>query len=220
MNLEIAYDDGFVAYLNGQEIARANMPAGQPAFDTLATASIDAGAPLFINLDGFRNLMNVGDNVLAIEVHNADISSSDLSFLPRLTVNLGESQLPVVTITGGNGAYVVGDTVTLTGTATDAEDGTITGNLAWSSSLDGSIPGSGGSVSTNALSLGTHTITATVTDSDGNSDSDTTSVTISAIPLPQSPVVTITSGGGTYDLGDTVTLTGTATDAEGRHDHG
>jgi len=212
--LEIGYDDGFVAYINGQEVARDNMPAGQPSFDTQAITAIEPTTG-FYDLSGFISLIGNGDNVLAIEVHNASITSSDLSFLPRLTVNMGESQPPVVTITNGSGTYVMGDTVTLTGTATDAEDGTITGYLAWSSSIDGSIAGSGGTVSTNTLSLGTHTITASVTDSHGDSDSDTTSITISLTPPPpQPPVVTITNGSGTYIAGDTVVLTGTATDAE------
>ena len=101
----------------------------------------------------------------------------------------------------------------LTGTASDAEDGTITANLTWSSNLDGPISGSGGSVSTNTLSLGTHTITASVTDSDGNTDTDTTSVTVVAA-VNNPPVVSITGGAGNYNLGDTVVLTGTASDAE------
>lgn len=212
--LEISYDDGFVAYINGQEVARDNMPAGQPSYDTQATTAIEPTTN-FYDLSGFIGLIGNGNNVLAIEVHNASITSSDLSFLPRLRVNVGESQSPVVTITSGGGSYVAGATVTLTGTATDPEDGTITGFLTWSSNIDGSISGSGGTVSTNSLSPGTHTITASVTDSDGNSNSDTISITISQSPPgPQPPVVTITSGAGTYSEGDTVVLTATATDAE------
>jgi hypothetical protein len=75
---------------------------------------------------------------------------------------------PVVTITApGNGSSVqVGTSVTFTGTATDVEDGTISGSLTWSSSINGTI-GSGASFSTSSLSAGTHTITASVTDSAG-----------------------------------------------------
>ena len=212
--LEIGYDDGFVAYINGQEVARDNMPAGQPSFDTQAITAIEPTTN-FYDLSGFISLIGNGNNVLAIEVHNASITSSDLSFLPRLRVNMDESQSPVVAITSGSGSYVAGETVTFVGTATDVEDGTITGFLEWSSSIDGSIPGSGGTVSTNSLSPGTHTIMASVTDSDGNSSSDTISTTISLTPsAPQPPVVTITNGAGTYSVGDTVFLTGTATDAE------
>lgn len=44
LSLEIDYDDGFVAYINGQEVARTNMPSGQPSFDTLANGNRDSGA--------------------------------------------------------------------------------------------------------------------------------------------------------------------------------
>ena len=153
------------------------MPSGQPSFDTQAVTSIEPTTN-FYDLSGFIGLIGNGNNVLAIEIRNSSLTSSDLSFLPRLQVNMDQSQSPVVTITGGSGTYVVGETVTLTGTATDAEDGAITSFLAWSSNIDGPISGNGGTVSTNSLSTGTHTITASVTDSDGNSSSDTVSITI------------------------------------------
>ncbi len=62
----------------------------------------------------------------------------------------------------------------------------MTGSLAWSSSIDGTI-GSGGSFSTLALSLGTHTITASVADGGGLGGSDSITVTINAPPDTQPP---------------------------------
>ena len=69
-----------------------------------------------------------------------------------------------------------GTSITFTGTATDTEDGNLTANLAWASSLDGSI-GTGGSFST-TLSVGTHTVTASVTDSGSLTGSNSVSVTV------------------------------------------
>ena len=54
--------------------------------------------------------------------------------------------------------------VTFAGSAMDAEDGNISLNIAWSSSMNGSI-GTGSSFSKGNLSPGQHTITASVTDS-------------------------------------------------------
>jgi len=88
---------------------------------------------------------------------------------------------PVVTITSGGGTYTAGDTVTLTGTATDAEDGTISSSIVWTSDQDGSL-GSGASISTSLLSASVHTITASITDSGGLTDTDTTTVTINSLP--------------------------------------
>jgi hypothetical protein len=89
---------------------------------------------------------------------------------------------PTVTITAptSGGSANQGTSVTFSGTATDPEDGTISGSLTWSSSIDGSI-GSGASFSTSSLSVGSHTITASVTDSGGASDSDSITYTINAV---------------------------------------
>ncbi len=79
------------------------------------------------------------------------------------------------------------------GTASDAEDGNLTSNIIWTSSLDGQI-GTGGSFS-KVLSSGTHTITADVTDTGGLVGS--ASITVVVQP----------AAGGTV----TVTLAGTST---------
>jgi hypothetical protein len=85
--LEVDFDDGFVAYLNGEEVGRFLMgPAGStPSWDQPADGLHEANrylgtAPLRILLDDSElGLLNEGTNVLAIEVHNESIGSSDLS---------------------------------------------------------------------------------------------------------------------------------------------
>jgi hypothetical protein len=74
---------------------------------------------------------------------------------------------PTVSIsspTNGSSA-VEGASISFTGSASDKEDGAITGYLVWRSSINGQI-GTGGSFA-RSLSAGSHTITATVTDSRG-----------------------------------------------------
>ncbi|MCH8513096.1 MAG: DNRLRE domain-containing protein [Kiritimatiellae bacterium] len=106
---------------------------------------------------------------------------------PQLTVvySVGETSNtpPTVAITApaDNTTVTEGDSVTFTGTATDAEDGDITANATWTSSLDGAL-GSGGSVSTTTLSPGIHTVTFEVTDSGGLSDMEQISLTVEAAP--------------------------------------
>ncbi len=86
--LEIAYDDGFVAYLNGAEIARSASMEGTgtpPAFDQVSADNHEVTEGLeYYNLSRFAALLQPGENVLAIEVHNRSLTSSDLSVLPRL----------------------------------------------------------------------------------------------------------------------------------------
>jgi len=111
--------------------------------------------------------------------------------------------------------YQVNNSVTFTGSATDAEDQVLTGNaLTWVSSIDGRI-GTGANFTINDLSKGTHQITLTAMDSFGLADS--TSVSIIMNPLNNTlPTATITSPptGTTYNFGNFVELTGTGYDAE------
>ncbi|MBL7827556.1 MAG: CotH kinase family protein, partial [Saprospiraceae bacterium] len=74
-------DDGAVAYLNGQEIWRQNMPAGAIGFQTLAASTLsDPGENEWITQNIPAQFLVQGANVLAVEVHQASQSSSDLSF--------------------------------------------------------------------------------------------------------------------------------------------
>jgi hypothetical protein len=83
--LEVDYDDGFIAYLNGFEIARQGLPAGA---DHLALAvNHESGAPELFALPGAEAFLRPGDNMLAIEVHNTALTSSDLFLNARLWAN-------------------------------------------------------------------------------------------------------------------------------------
>ncbi len=84
LRLSIGYDDGFVAYLNGVEVARsASMgPPGSPVSRSTLAASRDAGLVEAYHLE--TSLLLEGKNVLAVEVHNSSLDSSNLSFLPEL----------------------------------------------------------------------------------------------------------------------------------------
>lgn len=86
LTLRMKYDDGFVAYLNGVAIARANAP-DNPAWDSGATQPrADAEAVIFQEFDvsGFRHVLSTGRNVLAIHGLNAGIVDSDMLLLPEL----------------------------------------------------------------------------------------------------------------------------------------
>ncbi len=79
-------DDGAVFYLNGTEIYRQNMAAAPTVISnsTLAAASNcsgDATCPVLFTVSGdaITNLL-LGDNVLAVEVHNLSAKSPDITF--------------------------------------------------------------------------------------------------------------------------------------------
>jgi hypothetical protein len=88
------YDDGYVAYLNGVEVARSStMPAGSPAWNTNAALheSSNAAVPNYgtlIDLTGSISLLHNGTNVLAVGVWNNAVASTDLVVVPKLSIGL------------------------------------------------------------------------------------------------------------------------------------
>ncbi len=73
-------DDGAVVYLNGREIARENMPAGAITAESAASEAIDEEdeATVHRHVVPAKDALRVGANVIAVEVHQAYASSSDL----------------------------------------------------------------------------------------------------------------------------------------------
>jgi uncharacterized repeat protein (TIGR02543 family) len=98
--LHIDYDDGFVAYLNGKEIARAQM-AGKgdyPAFNALSSGEHEAlmylgQMPEKFVVDNPTSILRTGENILAIQVHNVTTTSTDLSVIPFLSI--GSTEEPI-----------------------------------------------------------------------------------------------------------------------------
>lgn len=94
-NLIVDYDDGFVAYLNGVEIACANLVASgtSVSFDALTDRSHEAqdyrdfSNPVkgfYIDNATVSKAAVAGQNILAIEVHNDSVGGSDLTFKASL----------------------------------------------------------------------------------------------------------------------------------------
>ena len=84
--LRAMYDDGFVFYLNGKEGGRASMPAGAVAYATFALPN--ATENRYVTFDISSQIPNLGQgaNTLAVEVHQASASSSDLVFDAELVM--------------------------------------------------------------------------------------------------------------------------------------
>jgi len=108
LELTVDYDDGFIACLNGREVARRGLPAGPVTYQTLASQSHEAGTPETINLGAAGDWLQEGKNVLAIEGHNNSLTSSDVSLIPSL-------QSGSDVLRNGNMYIVTTDTVALAG---------------------------------------------------------------------------------------------------------
>ena len=107
LTLEIDYQDGFIAHLNGIEVARRGLGApGSPVFYDTPAISHEDGAPEVIDLSDYISNLITGTNVLAVQVHRS-LEGSGLSITPKLTWNnypwnrepadlaLDESDVPV-----------------------------------------------------------------------------------------------------------------------------
>lgn len=75
--LRVNHDDGVVIYLNGVELTRLSMPAGEISHSTLALSHEGGGYELH-DLSSSISMLNETGNVLAAEVHQTSAESSDL----------------------------------------------------------------------------------------------------------------------------------------------
>ncbi|MBL7698764.1 MAG: hypothetical protein JNK79_11415 [Chitinophagaceae bacterium] len=83
--INVNYDDGFVLYINGVEVNRTNMPTGTIAHGTVASGAVESMVSLTIPTSAFV----AGNNVIAIEMHQNQANSSDLSMDMSLGYNDG-----------------------------------------------------------------------------------------------------------------------------------
>ncbi|MBN2474267.1 MAG: CotH kinase family protein [Pirellulales bacterium] len=92
LTARLVRDDGAVVYLNGQEVARSNMDEGTVLYSTFASSAISGGDESTFYEYPVTNLslLNDGQNVLAVEVHQANLTSSDLSFNLELLATIDQ----------------------------------------------------------------------------------------------------------------------------------
>ncbi|MFC1538352.1 lamin tail domain-containing protein, partial [Candidatus Latescibacterota bacterium] len=97
--LQIDYDSGFVAYINGNEIVRANMdgtPGTFPTYSQLANtkremALYDSGNPDVFEINNIGSFIRQGENVLSIEVHSRARYFATISVIPFFTLGMVET---------------------------------------------------------------------------------------------------------------------------------
>ena len=101
--LQVMYDDGFAVFLNGNRIAGANDP-GTLEWNSPATGLHEADEPEEFVITQYKNLLNEGQNLLAIQGLNENTGSSDflinvaLISTDELTGDFQSSNLPIMII--------------------------------------------------------------------------------------------------------------------------
>ncbi len=94
LRLRIRYDDGFIAYLNGQEIFFRNVSARGRTYNGGATTDrADAQATVgeILDLSAFSDLLRPGRNVLAFQAQNFSSAQGDFLFAPELVDITGKA---------------------------------------------------------------------------------------------------------------------------------
>jgi glucose/arabinose dehydrogenase len=94
LTVRLIRDDGAAGYLNGVEVFRSNMPTGTVSYGTFATAVADDEAVLQeFNIS--RAPLLEGRNIFCVEIHQANLTSSDISFDLELSGDRGAPVLPI-----------------------------------------------------------------------------------------------------------------------------
>lgn len=97
MDIDAHIDDGLVVYLNGQEITRYGLPAGQINFDTPANISGDYDENNLVEIVSgidITSALQPGSNVLAVEVHNRSAGNNDIAFGADISITAAAAPSP------------------------------------------------------------------------------------------------------------------------------
>ncbi|MDF7807747.1 lamin tail domain-containing protein [Pontiellaceae bacterium B12219] len=101
LKLRMKYDDAFVAYLNGTEVARSpNAPATLSWNSGTSSIHADTDALVFEDYDisEYSGSVQPGINMLAIHGLNKGINSTDLIFLPKIEAVYADGDLDPLSV--------------------------------------------------------------------------------------------------------------------------
>ncbi|MCB1095675.1 MAG: CotH kinase family protein [Verrucomicrobiae bacterium] len=123
LTLKMKYDDGFVAYLNGVEVAAFAAPTERNWQSEATDSHSDSLAKSFkaFDISTFRTLLNPGLNVLAIHGLNQN-NSNDLIILPQLTTDGDAANATVsASATAYTGSFRIDSPTTINARVLDRE---------------------------------------------------------------------------------------------------
>jgi PKD repeat protein len=159
-------------------------------------------------------VLSAGTHTLTLTATDSLGATGSASVL--VTVTAPGQTAPTVTLTRPANGFTLfaGTPLTLEGTATDAEDGPLSGAaLRWSSSIAGAL-GTGSPLTVPGLMAGSHEVLLTARDTSGSEGA--ARIRVEVLPSNGAPTVQITSPptGSHFTVGSTVALRGTAQDPE------
>jgi hypothetical protein len=161
---------------NDTDIAAVNMSASSSD-----TSIIENNGVAFIGNQRLRQVIvtpiSGASGTVDITLTASDGSNSNSQIFQ---VNVVSNLTPNISITSpATNDTILTDTQSFTAIANDPEDGNISSNIIWSSSIDG-VFANGASIAS-TLSDGNHIITASITDSTSNTETFDINITINAL---------------------------------------
>ncbi len=107
LTLRVKVDDGFVAWINGREVARSGAPDGDLTFASVATGTAVEPVEFVDHAVALpTEVLKAGLNVLAIQVLNANLTSSDLVLDAELEGELDQQAPRIARILPADGTVV------------------------------------------------------------------------------------------------------------------
>jgi hypothetical protein len=167
LNSRLMRDDGAVVYLNGSVLVRDRVPEGTGILAVIGGGAVSGAdeTNFFAQPSQPATALRLGTNVLAAEVHQDNVGSSDLVFDFELR---GTNAFPTVSLTSpANGAsFNAGANINVAANANDLE-GIASVEFFQNGNSIGSDTTAPYSVTWNNVADGSYALTAAVTDTDG-----------------------------------------------------
>ncbi|HAM71666.1 MAG TPA: hypothetical protein DCM86_08495 [Verrucomicrobiales bacterium] len=211
-------DDGGVVYLNGVEIFRSNMPDGLITAATPAVLVIGGAdeTTVFYSTNIPPALLHDGVNQLAVEIHQQNAGSSDISFDLELTGTLAPNS-PIVQLTSpsANATFAAPATIPLAATATDPENGIARVRFFAGATLVGQDTTAPYAVDWSAVPPGSYSLTAVAYNTLGLSTTSSPVSVVVQANLAPSVSVTSPAGNATPLQPATLLITADAADPDG-----
>ncbi len=113
MTLRTLVDDGYIVWINAHEIARFNVPAGEPAYNTAATASIEQTWVTNI-ISGIAPYLVAGTNVVAVQLFNQALTSSDIVLNLQLDTAADKTPPTILSVSPPAGDVAAFNSITIT----------------------------------------------------------------------------------------------------------
>jgi PKD repeat protein len=183
LSLSTVADDGVVVYVNGTEVGRSNMPAGDVTFNTYASSAVNSTVananPVVIVVP--TDLLVTGTNTIAVETHLNFRATKDLGFDLNATLTTGgtvPNQSPIAQFS----SQVTGLGVAVDATASTDPDGAVV-SYAWD--FGDTSTGQGATATHTYAAAGTYTVALTVKDNEGATSTISEPVTVAR---PAGPV--------------------------------